>query len=210
MLDEFIKHILGEWRMISQAPVSFITAVLVAGICVWLAMQWGYGREISLLRQQESDYKDRLSGATPDQAKARIDDLEARLKQIEPRQVTPKQQRAIVAAAHTLPNQYALAVNFEGGCPDCPQYSAGLVSAFRDAGWAVTNPMVMGPTWRPRSGVGLSVLDPANLGPEATLVRNALQAAHIEFEIRQGPPFRQPFGPSLPLRVEIQITASVR
>jgi hypothetical protein len=41
MLEEFIKYILGEWRVIANAPVSFIVAVLVLGGIIWWAMSWG-------------------------------------------------------------------------------------------------------------------------------------------------------------------------
>jgi hypothetical protein len=69
MLEDFIKYILGEWRTIAQAPVSFFLSVLVLGIIIWAVMNWGYGREMSLLRQQVADYKDRLSMVFPKEAK---------------------------------------------------------------------------------------------------------------------------------------------
>jgi len=76
MLDQIVKYILGEWQVIAKAPMSFMAAVLAAGAIVWVAMSWGYGREMSLLSQQVADYKDKLSGSSPDQAKAKIDALE--------------------------------------------------------------------------------------------------------------------------------------
>jgi hypothetical protein len=94
MLEEFIKYILGEWEAILHAPLSFIIALVACCAIIWWVMTWGYGREMSLLRQQTADYKNRLSGASPDQAKARIDDLENRLAtlrdEVEQRQVTPE------------------------------------------------------------------------------------------------------------------------
>jgi hypothetical protein len=79
MLDDFVKYILGEWRMIAQAPVSFSVAVLVAGAIIWWAMSWGYGRETSLLSQRVADYQDKLKGASPDQAANEIARLSAEI-----------------------------------------------------------------------------------------------------------------------------------
>ena len=58
---------------------------------VWTTLDWADSarlknkdEEIGLLVRQRDEYKDKLGGASPDQAKARIDALEARLKRVEP------------------------------------------------------------------------------------------------------------------------------
>src|SRR2546430_6876556 len=82
MIDLFKTYVLDQWRMIlTTAPVPFFMSLLVIAALLWFVAVWGYGRENSLLRQQVADYKDRLNGATPDQAKAKIDDLEKRVKE---------------------------------------------------------------------------------------------------------------------------------
>src|SRR5260370_11304288 len=100
MLEDFIKYILGEWRMIAQSPVSFIVAVLVIGLFIWGAMTWGYGREMSLLSQQVADYKDKLSGASPNEAKTKIErlisEVAALRNQMQGRRLTPEQRNKII------------------------------------------------------------------------------------------------------------------
>jgi hypothetical protein len=80
MFDDIVKYIVAEWRVIASAPVTFILAAAVIAMIVWWALSWGYGRENSLLRSQVADYKDKLSGATPVEAKAKIDALEKTIK----------------------------------------------------------------------------------------------------------------------------------
>jgi hypothetical protein len=67
----------------TTAPAPFIMAVLAVGGMIWLAMQWGYGRELSFLSRQIAEYKDKLGVTNPDQAKQNIDALEKRVGQLE-------------------------------------------------------------------------------------------------------------------------------
>jgi hypothetical protein len=79
MIELFEKYVLGQWRLVLSDPIPFIMSIVVVAIVLWFVFDWGYGREISLLKQQLADYKDKLNGATPDQAKAKIADLERRV-----------------------------------------------------------------------------------------------------------------------------------
>jgi hypothetical protein len=87
-MPDWIAKIVQEWPMIQAAPWSFAAAVFVM-ICiivpvVWLLINWSYSSvikhksgEISLLERQRDDYKDKLGGASPNEAKERIDSLES-------------------------------------------------------------------------------------------------------------------------------------
>jgi len=101
-MESIIKYVVGEMRVIATAPATFAIALLVLTAAAWWLMDWKYSSviaqrdgiiankesEIVLYKGQRDDYKDKLSGATPDQAKARIDSLEARLARVEPRRLT--------------------------------------------------------------------------------------------------------------------------
>lgn len=90
MFDIFIKHILGEFQTLRNAPASAVAIVFGVFAIVWIAMDWRYAgiianrdgiiasREaaITLIATQRDDYKDKLGGASPDQAKSRMDALE--------------------------------------------------------------------------------------------------------------------------------------
>lgn len=156
----------------------------------------GKTAQIELQDRQIADYKEKLQGATPDQAKARIEELEARLEarltRLEPRTLTIEQRRTLVETARIPPGQprYGLVISHEGGCPDCPVYAAAFERALQDAGWHVINGMIMGPSQRPSTGVGLVVPDPAQLSSEAAALQRALRAAGIDVELITLPTFQ--------------------
>ena len=74
------KEILEQFALISAAPIPFsLVTIAIVGI-VWVVENWSYNAvlssknsQIELLERQIADYKDKLSGATPNEAKARID-----------------------------------------------------------------------------------------------------------------------------------------
>ncbi len=90
MFEIVVKYILGESRTLRNAPASAIAIILGVFSVVWIAMDWRYAgiianrdgiiasREaaINLIATQRDDYKDKLGGASPDQAKSRMDALE--------------------------------------------------------------------------------------------------------------------------------------
>ncbi len=90
MFEIVIKYILGESRTLRNAPASAIAIILGVFSVVWIAMDWRYAgiianrdgiiasREaaINLIATQRDDYKDKLGGASPEQAKSRMDALE--------------------------------------------------------------------------------------------------------------------------------------
>ncbi len=90
MFEIVFKYILGESKTLRAAPASFTAIILGVFAVVWIAMDWRYagiianrdgiiaGRDaaIRLTEIQRDDYKDKLGGASPDQAKSRMDALE--------------------------------------------------------------------------------------------------------------------------------------
>jgi hypothetical protein len=78
MREKFLEQL----AVIRQAPMPHALAFVIGLGLIWLASEWRYGgiianrdSEITLLKTQRDDYKDKLGGASPDQAKARIDAL---------------------------------------------------------------------------------------------------------------------------------------
>jgi hypothetical protein len=90
MFEIVIKYIVGESRTLRNAPASAIAIILGVFSVVWIAMDWRYAgiianrdgiiasreAELKLIATQRDDYKDKLGGASPDQAKSRMDVLE--------------------------------------------------------------------------------------------------------------------------------------
>jgi hypothetical protein len=191
MLEDFIKYILGEWRMIAQFPVSFIVAVLVIGLFIWGAMTWGYGREMSLLSQQVADYKDKLSGASPNEAKTKIETLISEVaalrNQMQGRRLTPEQRNKIIETVR-LPNANTFKVQVvrEASAQDTGALANDFLTAFQAAGWQTSyGSMIFGAP--APSGLALLVTDQNNLSSSEHIVLAALKSAQIQFDILQLP-----------------------
>jgi hypothetical protein len=70
----------------ANLPTFFVILVLIIGT-VWWVMDWRYGGvlasksgQIELQDRQLADYRDKLKGATPEEAKAKIDALEDKVR----------------------------------------------------------------------------------------------------------------------------------
>ena len=96
MFEQFVRYILGELRLIAEAPLVFGAAVLFLGAIIWAALRWRYSGMIERGNHVIALYKARLNGATPDQAKAKIDSLEGQVASLKNRE-WPKLTPAAVA-----------------------------------------------------------------------------------------------------------------
>ena len=72
MVEQVIKYLANEMRVIAQAPVIFFGALAVLSAMIWKMLAWRHSAKDDLIAL----YKARLDGATPEQARARIDKLE--------------------------------------------------------------------------------------------------------------------------------------
>src|SRR4051812_36245276 len=84
MLSLFHTYVLEPWKMImSTAPVPFFMSLLVIGFAIWFAVNWSYSSvlasknaQLELVDRQLGDYKQKLSGDSPEQAAKKISELE--------------------------------------------------------------------------------------------------------------------------------------
>jgi hypothetical protein len=213
-MPQWMQDLTTGWPMIrANLPTFFVITVLMFG-SIWWLMDWRYGgviankdSEIALFKGQRDDYKEKLSGATPEQAKARIDALESRLARLEPRRLT-EAQRADLATRLRPPTgvKYAVAVIRDMACIDCAQLAADISAAF-GVGWNVSNPAAMGIANMPPDGIAVRCPDIASPPPEARLVIEAMRAAGLPFDLQIGaqPSLPLGFGPPAPA-VEIVVT----
>jgi hypothetical protein len=221
-VEQIIKYVLANVRVIFDAPVAFFIVILVCIGAIWWIMEWRYGDristkdseislrngEISLLTRQRDDYKDKLGGASPDQAKARVDNLEARLARLEPRRISTDQGYIIFENIKELFGpSHSVAIQSDMSCVDCNQYAADFQAVLSRVQWTIRMPGVMGPSARSPTGIAILTPDPNNPLPEAVALVRALTAAHILFELKAGSdPFQGLPGVSI-LNVAMLITA---
>lgn len=225
-MPQWMQDLVSGWPMIRANPPTFFVILALMIGAIWLVMNYVYGErianrdgiignrdsEIAMLKGQRDDYRDKLSGATPDQAKARIDVLETRLARLEPRRLTDTQQTDLTARLR-LPAGiiYSVAVMRDMACGECTQLTADITASFSHAGWNTSNPMAMGIGNAPPHGIAVRCADIANPSPDARLIIDAMRGIGLQFDLqpngyRPSPP--PGLGPPLP-SVEILITTRV-
>ena len=146
LVKDFLEQ-LGKLQAVWQ---PFLLASSIIGIVVWRAVKHNYqGRldnNTELLRLRDAqleDYKDKLSGASPDEAKARIDALETRLNILEPRNLTSAQKEKITAAMKPFEGGW-IHIEADSSVGDAIRLQAGLLQAFSKANWNIAHSSISG------------------------------------------------------------------
>ncbi len=194
MPDLFAK-LAQEWPVITGAPIIACSALVAITLFVWAIVQWSFkarmdsrDAEIALIQRQRDDYKDKLNGASPDEAKARMDALEARLLLVEPRRLMAEQRSALTSRL-LLPigMRCNVAVLCDAACSDCSTFASDIALAIRKAeGWSAVEPMVMGPGVKSPLGLLLIITEQSKILIGVETLRRALQEANIHFDTHIG------------------------
>jgi hypothetical protein len=208
-----------------RAPAHRILRVILtfrfskAPACPALTTIWAYyvkvivaskSSQIELLDRQIADYKDKLNGASPSDAKARIDVLEARVIRVEPRQLSTEQKKTIIKNVILPPGMfYELSIESDIRCLDCNQYAEEFSDIFSEVHWNIRTPMIERPSIKSPKGIAVLSPDPSNPLPAAAALIRALKAADIPFDLMPGSDLV--FGPlGLPVpRPAMVITAKI-
>ena len=168
MIDNIKTYLFDELDVLIGAPFTFVLGFSASASLVWLALSWRYGGVIETLKariaardDQIAEYKSKLAGATPDQARALIDALEARLRRLEPRRINPEVLREMIEILRFHPGSVYVAQDMQS--PDARGLAVALSSVFNSASWEVRSPMVGGPANPPSEGIAVTVRDLNNL-----------------------------------------------
>jgi hypothetical protein len=88
-MQDLVSKLVQEGAVITGAPISFVTSVILVCLFVWAVVNWFYNRaftnkntQIDLLNGRLADYQEKLKGATPDQAAGEIAHLRAEIEGI--------------------------------------------------------------------------------------------------------------------------------
>jgi hypothetical protein len=140
-MPDLVK-LLEQWAVVTAAPIPFAIAVVVAAGLIWLAVGWSYSAvlsgksaQIELQDRQLADYRDKLKGATPEEAKAKIDALEDKVRNtIGDRWevLTKDESDKLVSLIAALPKRriQVMYVNYLG-----KNLAKSFADAFEKAGW---------------------------------------------------------------------------
>ena len=135
MFEQFVQNVLGEFRLIAQAPLVFAAALLFLGAIIWAALRWRYARIIEHRNRIIALYKARLDGATPDQAKAKMDSLEGQVVSLKNREWPKLSSAAVTDFESILASQGSHVVSVLPQDKDLVFLARDLVDAFRRIGW---------------------------------------------------------------------------
>lgn len=182
-----------------SAPVPFLAALALAIFAIYWFLNHTYKTRIedlksnlSLKDAQVQSYKDKLDGASPDEAKARIDILEAKFAEIgskvealAPRNLNQSQVSQMVEILEPFGGNHVMIVK-DAGSADSTQFSRQLIGAFRNAGWEVADGTAMGIEHPPHSGIWLAAPPISQQSPAQKAVAKALTSIGLKFDRRIG------------------------
>jgi|SRR5215467_13962268 len=135
MFEQLVQYVLGEVRVIADAPLVFGAAVLFLGAIIWAALRWRYSSMIEHRNRIIALYKARLEGATPDQAKAKMDSLEGQVVSLKNREWPKLTPAAVTDFESILASQGSHAVSVLPQDKDSIFLARDLVDAFKRIGW---------------------------------------------------------------------------
>lgn len=135
MFEQFIQYVLGEIRLIADVPLVFGAAVLFLGAIIWAGLSWRYSAIIEHRNHIIALYKSRLNGATPDQAKAKIDSLEGQVVSLKSREWPKLTPAAVTDFENILASQSPRIVSVLPQDKDSVFLARDLVDAFKRVGW---------------------------------------------------------------------------
>jgi hypothetical protein len=188
-----------EWDFVAHAPwLTVGTVVTITGV-VWAIFYWAYQRrianfesELRLKNAQLDDYSEKLRGATPEEAKARIDSLEAKvhklIKDVIPWKLTDDQQREIVKAAREAYGQRTISIVYSDKSTDGKELAGKLDEAYKAAGWSTLVAPAASLGSPTESGLTVMVGNEIALSPAESAIVEGFRHADLEFEIKQGLP----------------------
>lgn len=192
-MEALFKYLVGEGKVIQQAPVIFCTALILSGGLIFAYFRQHFaGRlgdlegRLKLRDDQIADYKSKLNGASPDEARSRLDRLEARLQEIReqhaPRTLTTIQVEEIKKVVQQTPGH--IRVLTHPIVADAAHLAVLFQYAFSNSGWKTSGGTVVAPhNPTDPNKTGLAVLLPKNRTPAGQAALDALTGAKIDFLI---------------------------
>ena len=199
---DVVQFIQTNAQAVLDAPLAFL---LFAALVFFGAERFARSRyedRIKLRDDQIADWKRKTEGNTPDDARARLDALEGQVREILPRRLTPEQRGKLSEALARRTGKVSVCLDM--GVAEARQFSQEIALAFKNAGWDVQQPQVMGPSNPPPAGIGLRVENPAALTPLQSDVADALRAVGLRFDVQAERP-----NPHMPSDATILITSKI-
>jgi uncharacterized small protein (DUF1192 family) len=187
LLDRFLAQI----GIVPSVWMPFILLLAVIGIVIWRVIDHHYKGQLSsndslieLRDAQLQDYKDKLSGASPDEAKAQIKTLQdeiAKLKQ--QRTLTPEQKEAIKGEIGGVDYPGSqLSIVYPQPSLESATFADEIAETLRDAGWVQAwSDFALGQQRLRERGLTLAVDNMKKRSAMALTLARAMERAGLQF-----------------------------
>ena len=183
-----------RWRWVIQQPEAFILSLIAAAVltatATWIVLEVRYRGTIAKQRRTLREYENKLQGATPDEILRRMESLQARLDQLEPRRLS-NQQKTVLKEYLPLPEAAGITkinIVFDARCSDGKQYAADYVRALRSCrGWRASSATLFGWARELTSGIAIVCYRHGRTAAAGKVLSNALAEAGIDHETLVSP-----------------------
>uniref|UniRef100_Q07RD6 Uncharacterized protein n=1 Tax=Rhodopseudomonas palustris (strain BisA53) TaxID=316055 RepID=Q07RD6_RHOP5 len=129
------EKILAQLAVVGSAPIPFVVALLIVGGLIWWAIDWRYSAVLTHRDAEISEFKAKLSGATPEQARDKIELLERTIRNMVGTNWQPLTRPQIANLAAKLKEiaKSRVQVMYENHLGK--DLAQSIFDAFREAGW---------------------------------------------------------------------------
>ena len=187
-MELIIKYVVPEIDVIMKSPIPFLLSLTVITILIWRVLAWryaviidGYEARNKLQADQIADYKAKLSGASPDEAKARLDALETMVAELSSRLLSEEQSRKVTSILSADPGRAYITLAVTAA--NARLFHAALEKCFSEAKYEISTWMAMSTKITPNNDVCLKVPDVDRLTSRQRLVLTALRSVDIEVAV---------------------------
>lgn len=178
-----------RWRWIVEHGGSFgsiFISVVLTAVAVWLLLRARYQRTIASQRRRLREFETNLHGATPEEARRRIESMEARLARLEPRRLNGRQKTALRRLL-ILPESAGMTdvnVAYDAGCSDAKPYAEDFATVLGSCrGWRPLSVTMFGSSHRPEAGLAIVSFRQGRTAAGAKLLSKAFAEAGIDHEV---------------------------
>ena len=138
MLEQLVQIVVDQARLVGQGPVAFAVGVLLLGAIIWATLRRRYAKMIEHRNGIIALYKARLNGASPDQARARMESLEGQVVSLKNREWPKLAPAAVADFENILASQGSHVISVVPQDRDSVFLARDLVDAFNRIGWKAT------------------------------------------------------------------------
>ncbi len=201
-----ISTLKDNWEVIAKAPWAFLAVAAIIAALVWVIISHlkanqleGLEARLKLRDDEITDYKRKLSGASPDEAKAEIEALKEAVRRLQPKELTEAAVAMITQIARASPG--AASISYDMSYAAGQKMAGQLQRALAAAGWQVSGGIVGGPSFLPAEGIAVALRPHPERTPAESAICSALTAVNLAYAVA---PYRD--NPHRPDAVEIVLT----